>query len=263
MADKPTLKSKTNSNDEAAAFPAAVTQALADFVTRSGSAGGAVTVSAPDIWHVDARFRLADGRYRVRNLAAGDEAALAAFGRQLGARARDLFSPYPWDDETRCRAAFTQAVAQSVRRIDAAYLLEHEGNPIGHFFLWRAAGNPLSQRVGLEVPELGVAVADACQGRGFGSLAVRLLQAVAKVAGADAIELTTAADNEAGWRVYQRAGFDYTGMLKTPLDVDVTAAQLGLVAATRFRLERQMVWLASPARREAVLKYLAAKRAEA
>ena len=220
-------------------------------------------MSAPGWWQVDARFRLPNGAYRIRNLGAGDEVALSAFGRQLGGHAREMFCPYPWADPAACERAFQAAVAQSVQRVDASYILEHDGNPFGHFFLWKAGGNPVSQRAGLEIPELGVALGDAYVGKGFGSLAVRVLQAVARAAGADAVELTTADANDAGWQVYRGAGFEYVGMLRIPLDVDVTAAELGHVAATRFRTERQMVCVLNPVRRDAVLRFLAAKRGEA
>ncbi len=232
------------------------------FIARRGGGESALTVYAPDCWQVEARFRLPDGAYRLRSLGAGDESALALFGRQLSDHARDMFCPYPWSDAGRCAQAFAAAVAQSVQRVDAAYLLEHEDRPVAHCFLWKAGGNPVSQRAGLEVPELGVAVADAYQGRGFGSLAVRVLQHVAAVVAADAIELTTAVTNDRGWQAYQRTGFEYVGMLRIPLDVDVTAAELGQVAATRFRVERQMAYFTNPAARDAVTRFLATKRGE-
>ena len=51
---------------------------------------------------------------------------------------------------------------------------------MGHFFLWKAGGNPVSQAAGVEVPELGVAIADRYHHRGLGGLSVRLLLAVAR-----------------------------------------------------------------------------------
>ena len=240
----------------------ALRQEIEAFIRRRGFTADGLTVHAPDCWQVDARFRLADGRYRLRTLSAGDEAALSTFGRQLSEHSRELFDPYPWSDAALCEQAFCTAVTHSVQRMDASYLLEHEGNPFGHFFLWKAGGNPVSQRAGLEVPELGVALADAYQGRGFGSLAVRVLQEVARAVAADAIALTTAPANDSGWRVYRRAGFEHVGMIRIPLGVDVTAAELGEVTATRFGTERQMVYVVNPARREAVMRFLAAKRGE-
>ncbi|HEY3377780.1 MAG TPA: GNAT family N-acetyltransferase [Armatimonadota bacterium] len=221
-----------------------------------------IQVSAPDAWQVDVSFHLPDGAFRLRNLGSEDAEALTAFSRGLGDTARELFCPYPWDDSAACTLAFQAAVAQSTGRIDASYLLEHDGEPFAHFFLWKAGGNPVSQQAGLEVPELGVAIADAYQGRGFGSLAVRTLKAVARQLDADAIELTTATNNDAGWHTYQRAGFHDVGLLRVPLGVDVTAAELGDVTPTRFRVERQMVDILHQGKRHDILQYLAVKRGE-
>jgi RimJ/RimL family protein N-acetyltransferase len=135
--------------------------------------------------------------------------------------------------------------------------------PVAHFFLWKAGGNPHSWQYRLQVPELGVAVADECQARGLGSLAVRILQAVAGDLGADAIELTTAMTNKGGWTTYRRCGFEYVGMIRIPLGVDVTAALAGEVHASRFREERQMVYVLRKDRREQVLDYLRLKRESA
>lgn len=215
---------------------------------------------APDPWQVDITFTLTGCEYLVRSLAEGDEVALITFGHGLGAVARDKFGPYPWADTEACTAAFRHAVLQSVKRIDASYLLFRSGEPIGHFFLWKAGGNPVSRLAGLEVPELGVAIADAFTGQGFGSLAVRLLVAIAAELGADAVELTTATDNEQGWRTYSNVGFTYTGMLRIPVGVDVTAFEAGEVTASSFREERQMVYVLRPDRAEAIHAFLASKR---
>ncbi len=234
---------------------------IGDFIRRHDSDAGELVLNAPDCWQVDGRFRLVDGHYRLRNLSLGDEENLCRFGQQLGEHSREMFCPYPWSDAEACTQAFRRAVAQSLKKIDASYLLEHEGNPFGHFFLWKAGGNPLSQRTGLEIPELGVAIADSYQEKGFGGLAVRILQTVAVSLKADAIELTTAATNDAGWQAYQRAGFEYVGMIRIPLEVDVTAADLGHVTATRFRTERHMVYLISTAKRDDVMRFLKGKHA--
>jgi hypothetical protein len=69
--------------------------------------------------------------------------------------------------------------------------------------------------------------------------------------------------NTGGWNTYLKTGFEYVGNMRVPLDVDVTSAVLGLVQATRFREERQMVYMIDEARRREVLKYLAIKREQA
>lgn len=200
-----------------------------------------------------------EGVFSVRNLHEGDVEVLLAFGRQLGPVAKDLFCPYPWGDDARLRASFESAIAHAVARDAASYLLEHDGRPIGHFFLWGAGGNSHSRAHGVEIPELGVALADAYQGRGLGGLAVRLLQAMARSLGADGIELTTALSNESGWQTYLHAGFEYTGIQRNALEVDTTAVA---VSTERYRDERQMIYIINPRKREAILHYLARKRGE-
>jgi len=105
-----------------------------------------------------------------------------------------------------------------------------------------------------------VAIADTYHGKGFGGLAVRILQAVAHSLNADGVELTTVKTNEAGWNTYLHAGFEYVGILRIPLEVDVTAATSGTVQATRLRDERQMVYIINQQKRDDILRYLKLKR---
>ncbi len=221
-----------------------------------------VNIVAPDCWQVDINFSLPDGQYRLRNLQAEDEPVMREFGNGLGEISRDMFGPYPWTDPVACAISFNSAISNSIKHIDASYILEHNGTPIGHFFLWKAGGNPLSAKYDIEVPELGVAIVDSHQGRGFGGLAVRFLQLVAKSLDADAVELTTAQTNSAGWQTYQHAGFEYVGILRIPLGVDVTDAELGEVTANNFRDERQMVYIINPQKDTEIYRFLAEKRGE-
>lgn len=200
----------------------------------------------------------------IRSLKDGDEPLLQIFGTQLGPVSKDLFSPYPWHDPSALSGAFQKAVQNAKDHVDAAYLIESARHGvIGHFFLWKAGGNPHSHPFQIEVPELGVAIADRFQGKGLGRLSVRILQAVARELGLDAIELTTAFDNEAGWKAYRGCGFEYTGNINTPLGVDVTAALAGEVRASAYRSERQMVYVINEEKRDRVLNYLAEKRRHA
>ncbi len=244
---------------------ARIEQLIRDFATRrTAAAPTALSVQAPSCWAVDVAFTLAGcGDFRLRNLREGDVPALLAFGRQLGPAALDFFAPYPWHAENELPKAFAATIASAVNRVDASYLLECDGKPIGHFFLWKAGGNPHARAHGVEVPELGVAVADAVQGKGFGGLAMRFLLAVAHDLHADGVELTTAQTNESGWQTYLHTGFEYTGLICNPLDVDVAAFVNGEVVATRFRDERQMIYIINTEKRTAILRYLEVKRQEA
>jgi GNAT superfamily N-acetyltransferase len=220
-----------------------------------------LSLTGADCWTIDCAFVTATGeQFRIRNVADGDVALLHEFGDTLGPQSKDFFCPYPWADSAQLTKAFADAIQQALRRIDLSFLMLRDGRPIGHFFLWKAGGNPHSAAYTLQVPELGVAVSDLCQRRGLGELSVRLLLAMARSLGADAVELTTALTNAGGWNTYLKTGFEHVGNMRVPLDVDVTSVALGLVQATRYREERQMVYIINEEHRQQVLEYLAIKR---
>ncbi len=196
----------------------------------------------------------------IRTLQDGDEATLQRFGEKLGAASKELFAPYPWDKSNALSSAFETAVKKSKDHIDASFIMMHNGEPVGHFFLWHAGGNEHSRAHGVDIPELGVAVADTYHGRGLGDLSVRLLNAMAAGLQKDAVELTTAPTNDAGWKTYVRAGFEHVGMINNPLEVDVVAATAGVIQATHYRMERQMVYVINQAKRQQVFDYLSLKR---
>lgn len=243
-----------NSPDRGSARPlrALLREALAggDWVIRSGSP-----------WELNlARADFGGEALTIRSLKRRDLQKLLNFRDKLSPRSRALFCPYPWGDEATLEKALREAIDRSVGRIDASYLVLSRDEPVGHFFLWKAGGNPASKAMGVEVPELGVGIADRLHGRGLGSLCVRVLQAIATSARADAIELTTALDNAAGWGAYLGAGFRHLGNIRNPLEVDVTAVDEGRASPRKFREERQMVYIINRAKEKAVLGYLSAKR---
>ena len=228
---------------------------------REALAGEGWVVRSAGRWNLELHCADFGGEaLTIRSLKRRDLKKLLSFRDQLGPRSRDLFCPYPWGDESRLEEALREAIDRSVGRIDASYLVLSRGQAVGHFFLWKAGGNPASKAMGVEVPELGLGIADRLHGRGLGSLCVRILQAVASAGRADAIELTTALDNAAGWGAYLNAGFRHVGNIRNPLEVDVTAVDQGRVTARKFRQERQMVYIIERARQRAVLRYLSSKR---
>ncbi len=199
----------------------------------------------------------------ITNLHRGDEEFLARFGETLGHKSKELFCPYPWGHMEDFPQAVEDARKKSREGIDASYTIHVNGRPAGHFFLWKAGGNRHSRDIGgVEVPELGIAIGDEFHGRGLGGLGVRILKKVAHELGRDAIELTTAMDNDGGFALYEREGFTYTGDILNPLEVDVTDAVAGDARAAAFRAERQMVYLVDPAKEKEVMAYLATKREE-
>jgi len=196
----------------------------------------------------------------MRRLQDGDVPLLQEFGAALSATSKYFFAPYPWASGPALEQAFAQVIRQTEARIDAYYMLCQGGRPAGQFFLWKAGHNPLSAPYGVAVPEVGIAVVDAYQGRGLGRLCMEVLRVVGESLDADALELSTALDNEPGYRTYLSCGYEQVGLIGIPLDVDVTAALAGEVTASRWRDERQMIYLLKAARRAAVLDFLAYER---
>jgi len=229
---------------------------------KTGVAPAALSLCAPDPWDMHITFSLpGSGSFEIRNVRADDLEMFLAFRAGLSVASQESFRPYPWDSQDYLISALRTAISQAVGRVDTCYLMFHEALPVGEFFLWKAGGNPDSRAYGLEVPELGIGFIDAYHGRGLGGLCTRLLTVVAEHLKADDIELTTAMDNEPGFRTYLNAGYEYVGDIANPLEADVTAVLGEQVSAARWRVERQMILVLNQSRRADVWAYLAAKRA--
>jgi hypothetical protein len=235
---------------------------LLDYTQRkTGAEPELHALRATNPWDVYIVFSLPDSSlFEIRNVREDDLETLLAFSDGLSAASKESFRPYPWDCQDRLLPALRTAINQAVTGVDACYLMFHEARPVGEFFLWKAGGNPDSRINGLEVPELGIGFADSYHGRGFGGLCTRLLTIVAEHLKADGIELTTAMDNEPGFRTYLNAGYEYVGDIANPLEADVTAVLGAQAGAARWRLERQMIYVTNASRRAALLGYLAEKR---
>lgn len=144
----------------------------------------------------------------VRAVRDGDEEALLEFGlRGLSDASRATFAPYEWQGPIAdLRAQLKAAVDNSLRRQDLHLIAiadghapavpdpsDMRGRVVCHVFLWSAAD---------EIPELGLAVADAWHGRGLGQAALLLMEAVARAHERAALELTTMQGNERAFRCY-------------------------------------------------------------
>lgn len=195
-------------------------------------------------------------KVEVRAVRKGDEAALIMFGKSgLSDKSRRSFAPYNWDSPN-LRDEFTAAIAKSIRKEDLHFVAvakdeQSDMSIVAHAFLWSAQD---------EVPELGIAVADAWQRRGLGCALLLLLENVARMTGRKAIELTTMQTNEPAYRAYIRAGYEYLGIIRNPVGVDVPAAFRGEVIATQFCDERSLIRILDESARENILKAMASKR---
>ena len=229
---------------------------------KTGAPPDEIGLRATDPWDVRIVFSLSgSGLFEIRNVRADDIETFLAFSDGLSPASRESFRPYPWDSKEQLLPALHTAISQAVTGVDACYLMFHEAFPVGEFFLWKAGGNPDSRVYGVEVPELGIGFADNYHGRGLGGLCTRILTIVAEHLRADGIELTTAMDNEPGFRTYLSAGYEYVGDIANPLEADVTAVLGEQASAARWRVERQLIHVLDQSRRADVLTYLAAKRA--
>ncbi len=227
---------------------------MTEFLQPLGEAAVAsLRITAGDCWSVGIRCHSsAWPDLLIRSVTAADVPTLERFGAQLGPHSRSLFYPYPWHDAAALHTALETAIARSVNRINATYVIESGGGGVvGHFFLHDTCAAPAARQQGICMPVLGVAVADAWQGRRLGTLGVRLLQAISPHFGADGIELTTLSNNLAGQHVYRCCGFEDTGVIAPPADANGMASSIS---------ELQMLYVIRPGKRAAMEIWLRAKR---
>ena len=139
-----------------------------------------------------------DGRtVTARRLAAGDRERLQQFDRELSEETRLLFPPHSYDDET-----VDEYIRRNERGDDVIFIAEYEGKVVAYFFLWYAS-RPTCL--------LGIGITDAFQGVGLGRQLMEILIEAGREAGCEAIELTTAPENERAFVLYQKCGFEYLG----------------------------------------------------
>ena len=191
----------------------------------------------------------------VRPVGPGDEALLARFGREgLSPASRGKFACYSWMGEGLV-AELAAAIDASCARRDLHLVALDTTGPthtcVGYVFLWGA---------GDAIPELGLAVADAWQGRGLGSRLLGLVARMGRAMGRPALELTTMQSNDRALGVYVRAGWECLGLIHNPLGCDVPAAFEGRATPTGIEVEKQCVLILDEARRGETLRVLGAKR---
>ena len=75
--------------------------------------------------------------------------------------------------------------------------------------------------------------------------------------------MTTIQTNEAAFKSYIKTGYEYIGIIRNPIGVDVTAAFRGEVVATKFCDEKHMVRILDETKRTEILSFMEAKRKKA
>lgn len=211
-------------------------------------------------WNFYLEIYSKDENYFIKNLRKTDLPSLFKFKNLLSSKSRELFCPYPWEDDKRLKKALASAVENVEKEIDASFVIKKDEDIIGHFFLWKLRDNQDSKKSNLQISEIGLAIADQYQKRGLGSLAIKILQEIAKKYKNDAVELTTDSKNKGGWQTYINNGFEYTNIIINPLEVDVTNVAKSKIKPKKFRKEKQMVYIINKSKREIILKYLQEKR---
>lgn len=211
-------------------------------------------------WNFNLDIAFDGKKYTVKNLKKGDLDSLLKFKDLLSEQSRKLFCPYPWKNKTKLKKSLITAIHNSEKQIDASYIIKDEKNTVGHFFLWKFNNNPHSKKYGLQIPELGLAISDKYQNKGLGGLSIKILQTIGLSYKIDAIELTTDVDNQAGLSIYMHYGFEYTGIIKNPLEIDVTQVLSQAVKPKKFRSEKQMIYVINNQKRNKILRYLTEKR---
>jgi len=191
----------------------------------------------------------------VRAVREGDEGLLVAFGREgLSAASRGKFECYAWMGDG-LAAELCAAIGASAARQDLHLVaLDGSGAVVGYVFLWAAAD---------DVPELGLAVADAWHGRGLGSALLRLMAQAGAALGRRALELTTMLGNARALAVYKRCGWEHLGEIHNPLGCDVPAAFAGRATPSGVAVENHCVLVLDEARRAETLAAMAVKRERA
>lgn len=133
----------------------------------------------------------------VRPLADGDAPLLARFNAELSEASRGCFLPHAYDAET-----LAAIIARTEQGADRAYIALADGDIAGYFFLWEFE---------MDVPVLGVGIADVWQNQGLGRRFLEILIGDARCAGRMGIELTTLPDNARAFALYESLGFVHIG----------------------------------------------------
>jgi GNAT superfamily N-acetyltransferase len=135
----------------------------------------------------------------IEALRSDDAPALQRFYNELSAQARRLFRPMGWNaTHADCVRACQDAVAG--KRFDL--VLRAGRDIVGWAFL---------VGMGKDVPSLGIGIADAWVGKGYGHKLMERLIGEAKSRGKAGIGLIHVKDNEVAGSLYRKFGFQVTG----------------------------------------------------
>lgn len=190
----------------------------------------------------------------------GDEKVLLKFSNMMGDQSRKLFSPYHWGTEKQL-SEYLVAITRAKKKEDASFIVtDNQNNPIALLYLWGISKKFISNNKSMNIPTLGICVADKYQNKGIGKAGVKFLQKVGVSLKADAIELTTVKNNDKAINLYLSCGFKDIGILNIPLGIDPsTTDELELKKAT-WRKERHMVYIINKNYEVDIMQHLSQKQ---
>ncbi|RKX76815.1 MAG: hypothetical protein DRP60_07130 [Spirochaetes bacterium] len=146
-------------------------------------------------------FTLKNGKIlQYRKLQQGDEKLLSTFNAALSEKSRTLFMPHGYNIET-----LAKVINRAESGEDAAYIALDKERIAAYWFLWW---------FNTPFPVLGIGILDEFHGLGLGKQLIQHLINLAETGGCEAIELTTALDNEAGQALYEKTGFKRIGTVE-------------------------------------------------
>lgn len=152
----------------------------------------------------------------LRELRADDGPGLQRFYNLLSPDARRMFRPTGWN-VTYDHCGGICHLAQTGERYD---MVLDDGRDIAGWCFLTGMNKP--------VPSLGIALAEAYRGQGWGRRMMDALIAEAARQDKETVELTVVQSNEVAWRLYEKCGFVRTGQWKGPDGQDYYEMQLKL-----------------------------------
>jgi RimJ/RimL family protein N-acetyltransferase len=154
-----------------------------------------------DLWNLEIKLSWKNvGSIEILNASMYDFWAVKEWFERLWPRSKSLLPLFP------CDKRIDKYVAAHLKRNDlkkdAIYNAWLKDRIIGHFFIWNISNDK---------SEIGVGISDEYQNKKLGHLLIKILIFIAKSFGKKELYLTTALDNDAAFKLYERIGFKYLG----------------------------------------------------
>lgn len=176
-------------------------------------------VEGPDLWNLNIHLRWRDvGDLKISSFRVSDIWALRYWWiNSLSHENRRYHPIFPCDERVGLYIANHFKAHEAHKDITFnAWLINEEGvgfsnEIIGHFYLWRCSSDK---------PSVGLGVADKYQGKKLGTLFVLIIIYVTKLLSKRILWLTTDFDNERGYGLYTKMGFEDAGEVEVYIPAD-------------------------------------------